>query len=125
MKLLLSRRSIAVRRAVEAVDAYYADLVSAEIGPLGALHALKRAQAVSGEGPLIDGDRESILARASEQDARLASLDRARRSLKQRIREAATAADIHTLLLADGIHIQTAQPEAFGRPAPPTTPAGD
>lgn len=97
MTLKLSRRGAALRQAEEAVDRHFAQLISVELGPLGALYARKRAQAEAGTGALLDGDREAILARAAEQDERVAKIDRERRDLKRRLRAAATAADVNEI----------------------------
>lgn len=98
MTLKLSRRAVALRQAEEVIDRHFARLVATEIGPMGAIHARKRAQAEAGSGALLDGDREAILARAAEQDERLAVLDRDRRAIKASVREAATSADIAAIV---------------------------
>lgn len=92
-------RAEALRPMAEAtVDEHFAALIASEIGPLGALHILKRMQAKTGVGPLINGDAEAVIAKASDQDQRLADIDRRRREMKSRIRAAATAAEIKELL---------------------------
>lgn len=86
--------------ALAAIDATFAVRIAAIVGPLAALHAEKRRQAEAGGGPLIDGetDRAAILAKAAEQDARVAELDRERRAMKARVRAGATAAEINAIL---------------------------
>lgn len=98
MTLRLSRADTLRPSALDQIDAHFARLIAAEIGPLGALHALKRAQAEAGVGVLIDSDRAAVLERAAEQDDRLAALDRRRRQMKAEVRAAVTAADIKQIL---------------------------
>lgn len=98
MTLKLSRAAIARDPALTAIDKHFAKLIAAEIGPLGALHALKRAQAEAGVGALVADDRDAVLVRAAEQDARLAEIDQVRLSLKRRVRAASAAAEITAIL---------------------------
>lgn len=98
MSLIISRADAMRPAAIAAIDEHFTARILAIVGPLAALHALKRAQAEIGQGVLIDGDREAILARAAEQDERLAVIDRQRRSLKERVRLAASAAAIRAAL---------------------------
>lgn len=79
-------------KALSVVDGHYARLIAAEIGPLGALHALKVAQAEVGIGSLIadEDDRAAILANASAMADRLSSIEAERRAAKQAIRSAGT-----------------------------------
>jgi len=94
----LSRADIARGPALDRIDRHYSRLVAEEIGPLGALHALKRAQAIAGGGPLLDGDAAAVLDRATAQDERLAGLDRARRAMKSAVRAATTSAEINEIV---------------------------
>jgi hypothetical protein len=85
-------------RAEMKIAACFAVRINAIIGPLGALHALKRQQAEAGGGALVNDDIEAVKARVQAQDEQLAALDRARRALKARVRQAETAEDIAAVL---------------------------
>lgn len=101
MKVTISKDLTLLRKAAEAdIDEHFAALIAADIGPLGALHMLKRMQAKAGVGPLLDGvaDAVTVLARSDEQDERLADLDRQRRQMKAKVRAATSAAKIKELL---------------------------
>lgn len=100
MTLKFSRAG-ALRPSAEAfVDEHFAALIATEIGPLGALHMLKRMQAKAGSGPLLDdvADAATVLARSDEQDERLVGLDRQRRQMKAKVRDAKTVAEIKEIL---------------------------
>lgn len=88
---------IARLEAVELIDRHFAGLLT---GPLADVHARKRRQAEASGGTLVDGDadRMAILARAAEQDERLAALDRQRRALKADVREAETLEAVQVVL---------------------------
>ena len=91
------------RAAAEAaIDRHFAAAINAAIGPLGALHLIKRHQALAGGGALA-ADRDAILERVTEQDATLIELDGARRDLKARVRAAGTAAEINAIMTAEDI----------------------
>lgn len=86
--------------AIAELDRRYALKIQALAGPLAGLHAEKRRQAEAGGGALVDdeADRAAILARAAEQDTRLAELDRRRRALKDEIRAAGTVEAVQAIL---------------------------
>ncbi|OQM75604.1 hypothetical protein BFN67_17685 [Pseudaminobacter manganicus] len=84
-------------QAERKVDEHFSKQINALIGPFGVLHAVKRLQAEFG-GALVDGDREDILARAAEQDAAIAILDKQRRGIKARLRAAKTSIEINAIL---------------------------
>jgi hypothetical protein len=94
MTLKLSRADALRDGALAEVDRHYARKINAVLGPLAVIHMLKR------NGALVDGDADAIAGRAAEQDAELAALDKERRSTKDKIRTAATAADIRAVLSA-------------------------
>lgn len=95
-----ARLALLVIEAEARIDAHFSARIAQVIGPLGQVHALKRAQAEAGAGPLVadEADRAAILVRASEQDAELAALDAERRALKARVREAADPQQIEAPL---------------------------
>ena len=91
------------RAAAEAaIDRHFAIAINAAIGPLGALHLIKRHQAMAGGGTLA-ADADAILKRTAEQDAALADIDTARRVLKARVRAAASAAEINAIMTSEDI----------------------
>jgi hypothetical protein len=97
--LKLKRSEIARPGAEQEIDDFFASKFHEIMGPMAALHALKRMQAEAGaDGALIDGDRHAILDRAADQDAKVAALDRRRRDWKARIRAAATEREIEDLM---------------------------
>lgn len=98
MTLSLSRADLLRPEAETRIDRHFAGRIDAVIGPLGALHLVKRMQATTGGGVLAGDDAEAILARAGEQDAELARLDGQRRDMKASVRAARTAAEINTIL---------------------------
>lgn len=98
MTLKLSRADTLRDAALRQIDAHFADLINAEMGPLGMLHALKRTQALGAGGRLVEEDADAVVARAKEQDERLASLDKRRRDLKQQVQTATSAAEIKSIL---------------------------
>lgn len=97
--LKLSRADAIRGKAEREVDALYARKLQEALGPLAALHALKRLSA-AGDGALADddADRSAILRRAAEQDERLGALDRERRDMKRLIRAATTTAEIKAIV---------------------------
>lgn len=117
MTLSLSRADLLRHRALTAVDHHYARRLAEIVGPLGPVHALKRAQALAGGGPLVadDADREAILARAAEQDEALRDIEAGRLALKDALRAATTAAQLHELLGLSGIDIRPPSAGMFGR----------
>ena len=92
MTLKLSRAGTLRPQAEAQVDLHFASQINAILGPLAAVHMLKR------QGFLVDGDADAVAARAAEQDTALALLDRRRRDMKARVRAAGTAAEIKAIL---------------------------
>lgn len=92
--LKLSRVGQTRDKALAAIDAHYAARIEAILGPMAALHLLKR---IVPSGELV-ADKEDILKRATEQDAALAAVDRERRNLKAAVRAAASSNDIKALI---------------------------
>jgi hypothetical protein len=78
------------------LDRRYAAHMAAVRGPLADLHAAKRRQAEAGDGPLVadEADRQAILAAASAEDEAIAMLERERRTIKERIKSAASPAEV-------------------------------
>ncbi|WP_274426736.1 hypothetical protein [Chelativorans sp. YIM 93263] len=100
MRLKLDRVQTLRGKAEQEIDRHFGGKIDHVIGPLGALHALKRSSALSGNGGLVesDDDRQAILSRAAEQDKELARLDRERRAAKQKVRAAGSVAEIKAVL---------------------------
>ena len=101
MTLKLNRAALLLPRVETMIDWYFGEKINAAIGPLGALHARKRALAKdAADNPLIGSadDRAAILARAAEQDAAIAKLDSERRAMKAKARAATSAAELQAIL---------------------------
>ncbi|MBN8241857.1 hypothetical protein JF546_02390 [Nitratireductor aquimarinus] len=92
--LKLSRSKLHREKALDLIDRYYAARIDAVLGPMAALHILKR---IVPAGELV-ADREAIVQRATEQDAELAAIDRERRDLKAAVRAAASSNEIKALI---------------------------
>ncbi len=92
--LKLSRAGQTKEKALDLIDRHYAARIDAVLGPMAALHMLKR---IVPAGELV-ADREAILQRAAEQDAELAAIDRERRDLKAVVRAAASSNEIKALI---------------------------
>lgn len=82
MTLRLNRLELLKAEAERLVDEKYALILREEFGPVGMLHLVKRYQAIAGMVP----DRDAVLARVAEQDARLLDIDDERRAEKAKIR---------------------------------------
>ncbi|EKF17054.1 hypothetical protein [Nitratireductor pacificus] len=91
--LRLSRVEHARKRALDLIDQHFAARIDTVLGPLAALHLLKR---IVPDGHLVP-DRDAVVRRAAEQDAELAAIDHARRVLKADVRAAATSDEIRAL----------------------------
>lgn len=96
------RLEIVRGEAIDRLDRDHAARIAGVAGPLGALHAEKRRQAEAGDGPLVadEADRLAILANATQQDERLAAIERDRRAAKAAIRAATTEDEIKAALAA-------------------------
>lgn len=98
MRLVLTKDIPQMREAsATKIDALYACKIAAALGPVHAIHALKRQQALAGlVGGIVtsEEDRELILERAREQDDQLAKLDAERRAAKAALHKLTTVADI-------------------------------
>ncbi len=92
--LKLSRVGQTRDKALAAIDAHYAARIEAILGPMAALHLLKR---IVPAGELV-ADREAILKRATEQDTALAAVDRERRDLKVKVRAASSSDEIKAIV---------------------------
>lgn len=92
--LKLSRAGQTRDNALDLIDQHYAARIDTVLGPMAALHMLKR---IVPAGELV-ADREAILQRAAEQDAELAAIDRERRDLKAAVRAAASSNEIKALI---------------------------
>lgn len=108
MTLKLNRANHIRDQAEFLIDQHYAQEINKEIGPLGSLHVLKRIQAQISVSSLVYDveDQKAILKKASEQDERLSELDRKRRDIKKRIREAPTSEAIKNILEQLGLSIE-------------------
>ncbi|MHA7835572.1 MAG: hypothetical protein ACX94A_13955, partial [Algiphilus sp.] len=92
--LKLSRVGHTRDKALAAIDDHYAARIDAILGPMASLHLLKR---IVPSGPLVE-DKDAILQRAAEQDAELARIDKERRDLKAKVRDAVSSEDIRALI---------------------------
>lgn len=92
--LKLSRSKLYREKALDLIDRHYAARIDTVLGPMAALHMLKR---IVPAGELV-ADREAILQRAAEQDAELAAIDRERRDLKAAVRAAVSSTEIKALI---------------------------
>ncbi|WP_295808876.1 hypothetical protein [uncultured Nitratireductor sp.] len=92
--LKLSRVDHHRNRALDLIDKHYAARIDAILGPMAALHLLKR---IVPAGDLV-ADKDAILVRAAEQDAELAAVDKERRDLKASVRSATASDEIKALI---------------------------
>lgn len=85
-----------VRRALESVDAQFAQAYKDIKGPMADIHAEKKRQAETGGGPLIasEEERQIVLTNAAAEDEQIATMERIRLETKARIREAKTLEEL-------------------------------